>query len=107
MRLFTSSDAIGRLYQDGVVVSRERVADLSDLLFGSNVRRQGGHRRFTEEQLRIVRAAAVLRNLGVGVEELRELVEGGGEDIARELRARIALLDESVEALRGLKLRTA
>ncbi|HYR63674.1 MAG TPA: MerR family transcriptional regulator, partial [Actinomycetota bacterium] len=79
----------------------------SDLLFGSNVRRQGGHRRFTEEQLRIVRAAAVLRNLGVGVEELRELVEGGGEDIARELRARIALLDESVEALRGLKLRTA
>src|SRR5229473_1162871 len=98
MRLFTSSDAIGRLYQDGVVVSRERVADLSDLLFGSNVRRQGGHRRFTEEQLRILRA---------GVEELRELVEGGGEDIARELRARIALLDESVEALRGLKLRTA
>ncbi len=107
MRLFTSSDAIGRLYQDGVGGSRERVEDLSDLLFGSNVRRQGGHRRFTEEQLRIVRAAAVLRNLGVGVEELRELVEGGGEDIARELRARIALLDESVEALRGLKLRTA
>jgi hypothetical protein len=81
MTLNNSIDVIGQLYAHGYKVSRERVARISDLLWPAGDHRPSpvSHRRWTDEQVEVMRAALVLHDdLGVSLDRIGEMVSEAG-----------------------------
>lgn len=99
----TSTDVIGRLYQLGVVTNRDRIAEVSNLMFDpTEVRcptpKGRGHRRFTEEQCAAVVNAFVARDrLELSLAQLFALL--ADPDALRLIRSRPCLDERDLSTL--------
>lgn len=101
----TTTEVSGMLYGLGLVVSRDRVYKLADRLFPEAEMRPNGqaNRRFTDEQVTVLRAAFVLLDLfGIPYRQLPEIFaqpEGMAETMRQELERRAVAVAVSQEGL--------
>jgi len=104
----TSTDVIGRLYQLGVATNRDRIAEVSNILFSpAEVRcptpKGRGHRRYTEEQCAAVVNAFVARDrLGFSLAQFYALL--ADPDAARLIRSRASLDETDLSTLQRTAL---
>ncbi|MGH9165315.1 MAG: hypothetical protein ACRDZW_07390 [Acidimicrobiales bacterium] len=104
----TSTDVIGRLYQLGIATNRDRVAEVSNLLFSpAEMRRSSpkgrGHRRYTEDQCAAVVNAFIARDrLGFSLGQLYALL--ADPDAAGLIRSRPCLDERDLSTLQRTAL---
>ncbi len=82
----TSTTVTGILYNQGIQASRDRIARVSDILFGTSVRRDPmGQRRFGDTQVELL--AAALTALDDGEIDLavveRSMADHAGDPVTR------------------------
>lgn len=104
----TSTDVIGRLYQLGIATNRDRIAEVSNILFSpAEVRcptpKGRGHRRFTEEQCTALVNAFVVRDrLGFSLAQFYALL--ADPDAARLIRSQPRLDEPDLSTLQRTAL---
>ncbi len=113
----TTTEVSGLLYSAGLIVSRDRLYKVADRLFARDDMRPNdtANRRFTAEQVTVLRAAFVLQDLlGVMPERIAELVadpdavaEAMRHELDRRTRAVEVSLPGLAEALTCVSIRHA
>ena len=102
----STGDIVLRLRELGIYTHKARVGEVSDMLFGDNVRaREGAHRRISDEQFEILcRAFVLCAAYGYTMEELADFLAGRatGEQVRAHLERGLALL-EALEEYAGLE----
>lgn len=98
-RMYGSTVVAGRLYERGLLASRDRLAVFSDALWPDDeIRPNGGtHRRWNDEQIEILRCALTLADcFGVRLEEIAALVDskGLGPGLLAAAQKRRPILDD-------------
>lgn len=100
--LLTTTDVVGQLYQRGVPVSRDRLSEMTDVLFDpEEIRRgPGSHRRFAPHQVDLL-AAAFRLHWDLGVERHRLAALLRDPETAEEINAQLQSCVRDLEALRN------
>lgn len=100
--LLTTTDVVGQLYQRGVPVSRDRLSEMTDVLFDSEEIRRGpgSHRRFAPHQVDLLAAAFRLHwDLGIDRQRLADLLRD--PKTADEINDQLESCVRDLEALRS------
>ena len=100
--LLTTTDVVGQLYQRGVPVSRDRLSEMTDVLFDPDEIRRGpgSHRRFAPYQVELL-AAAFRLHWDLGVERHRLAACLRDPQTAEEINAQLQSCVRDLEALRN------
>lgn len=94
----STGDIVARLEKIGIHTHKAKVAEVSDLLFGGDVRsRPSAHRRIDEKQFEILARAFLLYvNFSYEFEEIASFIKGqtSYDDVLFRLKAGLVLIDE-------------
>ncbi len=94
----STGDIVIRLEKIGIHTHKAKVAEVSDLLFGDDVRsRPSAHRRIDDKQFEVLARAFLLYvNFSYEFEEIADFIKGKSsyDDILFRLKAGLVLIDE-------------